>query len=191
MQLPPSRPTRGTPIKSQSFTFLQRDEKKNRNTSYFHSMQSDCQSFLNSPLLTFVSTFLWVSTGRSVLLSPNLFIMAYKCNEYHLGSIDIDTMTHYIPACLWRIFMFQNVLWTSLLSDGPLLIVLFSRMLCDFTPPCQSVGQPVGSLVSLLLLRRLWAFWNQRSCPNALVTFSFTASAHPHATGEAVYPALF
>ena len=35
-----------------------------------------------------------------------------------------------------------------------------------------------------------WAY-RSRSCPNALVTFSSTAPAHPHATGIAVYPALF
>ena len=89
----------GPPLKVSRLRFYKETKKKpNRNTSYFHSMQSDCQSFLNSPLLTFVSTFLWVSTGRSVLLSPNLFIMAYKCNEYHLGNI--DTMIHLSYSCL-------------------------------------------------------------------------------------------
>ena len=35
------------------------------------------------------------------------------------------------------------------------------------------------------------SFWAHRSRPNAQVTFSITAPAHPHATSVAVYPALF
>ena len=35
------------------------------------------------------------------------------------------------------------------------------------------------------------AFWANGSCLDALVTFSSTAPAHPHATRLAVYPALF
>ena len=49
----------------------------------------------------------------------------------------------------------------------------------------------VRSLDDLLLFRRFLVFWANCSCPNALVTFSSTAPAHPHATGIAVYPALF
>ena len=40
----------------------------------------------------------------------------------------------------------------------------------------------------LLLFRHFWAHC---SCPNAQVTRSITAPAHPHATGVTVYPALF
>ena len=55
----------------------------------------------------------------------------------------------------------------------------------------RSVGRSVSWLVPFLLFWRFWAFWAYCSCPNALVTFSSTAPAHPHATGVAVYPALF
>ena len=40
------------------------------------------------------------------------------------------------------------------------------------------------------LFWRLWGFWLDRSCPNAPLT-SNMAPAHLHATGVAVYPALF
>merc|ERR1712105_294573 len=61
------------------------------------------------------------------------------------------------------------------------------------------MGRSVGPLVRwsvrplvrhTLLFRRLWGFWLYRSCPNAPLT-SNMAPAHPHATGVAVYPALF
>ena len=45
--------------------------------------------------------------------------------------------------------------------------------------------------VPFLLFWCFWAFWEYGSCPDALVTFSSTAPAHPHATRVAVYPALF
>ena len=41
-----------------------------------------------------------------------------------------------------------------------------------------------------LLFRRLWGFWLYHSCPKAPLT-SNMAPALPHATGVAVYPALF
>ena len=53
------------------------------------------------------------------------------------------------------------------------------------------VHQLVGWSVLFLLFRHFWAFWAHSSCPNALVTFSSTAPAHPHETGVAVYLALF
>ena len=40
----------------------------------------------------------------------------------------------------------------------------------------------VRSLDDLLLFQRFWAFWAYGSYPDALVTFSSTAPAHPHAT---------
>ena len=73
----------------------------------------------------------------------------------------------------------------------------FSRVLRDSTPRfvgpsvrplvCPSVGPSVRHT---LLFQRLWGFWLYRSCPNAPLT-SNMAPAHPHATGVAVYPALF
>ena len=66
---------------------------------------------------------------------------------------------------------------------------VFSRVLRDSTT--RFVGPSVGPLVShTLLFWRLWGFWLYRSCPNAPLT-SNMAPAHPHATGVAVYPALF
>ena len=64
-----------------------------------------------------------------------------------------------------------------------------------YTPLCRSVGPSVRrsvrrSVRHTLLFRRFLAFWPYRSCPNAPVT-SNMAPAHPHATGVAVYPALF
>ena len=54
-----------------------------------------------------------------------------------------------------------------------------------------SVRPYVGpSVRHTLLFRRLWFFWLYCSCPNAQLT-SNMAPAHPHATGVAVYPALF
>ena len=70
------------------------------------------------------------------------------------------------------------------------LTYTFSRVLRDSTPRfvrllvCPSVGLSVRQSVTLLL------FWPQSSCPNNQVT-SNMALAHPHATGVAVYPALF
>ena len=69
---------------------------------------------------------------------------------------------------------------------------LFSRVLRDSTP--HYVGLLVGRLVDRSLFYffwRYWAFWAYRSCPDALMTLSSTAPAHPHATRVAVYPALF
>ena len=77
-----------------------------------------------------------------------------------------------------------------------------------YTPLCRSVGRVVGWLVGwlvgprfiLLAFLRFFRMWllpkcpgdllQHCSCPNALVTFSSTAPAHPHANVVAVYPAL-
>ena len=56
--------------------------------------------------------------------------------------------------------------------------------------PAMSVRRLVGRLVPFLLFQHFWASWAYYSCPDALVTFSSTAPAHPHATKVAVYPAL-
>ena len=57
----------------------------------------------------------------------------------------------------------------------------------------QSVGRLVGRLVGRSvgrLVGSLFTFWAYGSCPDAPVTFSSTAPAHPHAARVAVYPAL-
>ena len=65
--------------------------------------------------------------------------------------------------------------------------------------PALSVRRSVGpsvrpsvrrSVQHTLLFLGFWDFLLQCSCPNDLLT-SITAPAHPHATGVAVYPALF
>ena len=67
--------------------------------------------------------------------------------------------------------------------------LFFSCVLRDSTP--HFVGPSVRPLVRhTLLFWRLWGFWLNRSCPNAPLT-SIMAPAHPHATGVAVYLALF
>ena len=63
-------------------------------------------------------------------------------------------------------------------------VLVFSRVLRDSTP--RYIGPLVGRSVPLLLFRRFCC-----SCPNALMNFPSTAPAHLHATGVAVYPALF
>ena len=66
-----------------------------------------------------------------------------------------------------------------------------SRATRLYTPLCRSVRRSVRSLVRHTLL--FWGFcgiWPHCSCPNDQVT-SKTAPVHPHATGVAVYPALF
>ena len=74
---------------------------------------------------------------------------------------------------------------------------IFSRMLRDSTPRFvgpsvrPSVRRSVGpSVRHTLLFLGFCGFWPHCSCPNDLVT-SISAPAHPHATGVAVYPALF
>ena len=54
---------------------------------------------------------------------------------------------------------------------------------------CQSVGWSISAFFTSFGVLEL--FWAYCSCPNAPVTFSSTAPAHPHATGVAVYLASF
>ena len=73
------------------------------------------------------------------------------------------------------------------------LMKLFSRVLRDSTP-C-FVGPSVRpsvcwSVHHTLLFFCFCGLWPHCSCPNDQVTTN-TAPAHPHATGVAVYPALF
>ena len=65
----------------------------------------------------------------------------------------------------------------------------FSRVLRDSTP--RFVGPPVRpSVRHTLFFSGFCDLWPHCSCPSDQVT-SNTAPAHPHATGVAVYPALF
>ena len=54
-----------------------------------------------------------------------------------------------------------------------------------------SWSRQAGHRVPLTMCYPWMTHWAYCSCPNALVTFSSTAPAHPHATRVAVYPALF
>ena len=66
---------------------------------------------------------------------------------------------------------------------------IFSHVLSDSTP-C-FVGRSVRrSISNILLFLGFSGVWPHCSCPNDEVT-SNIAPAHPHATGVAVYPALF
>ena len=56
-------------------------------------------------------------------------------------------------------------------------MLFFSRVLRDSTP------RYVDWSVPFLFFWCFWALWAYCSCPYALVTFSSTAPAHPHATG--------
>merc|ERR1712142_282785 len=85
--------------------------------------------------------------------------------------------------------------------DGALLVLInifdseafFSRVLRDSSPRFvgPSVSPSVGpSIRHTLLFLGVRVFWLHCSCPNDLVA-SITDPAHPHATGVAVYSALF
>ena len=69
--------------------------------------------------------------------------------------------------------------------------IFFSRVLL-----CPFVHQPVRPLVGQSTFLLFWRYWAieltapAQIWPNTLVIFSFTAHAHSHATGVAVYPAL-
>ena len=95
----------------------------------------------------------------------------------------------------WKMMFLCLSAWLFESADacdlGLMTLFFFSRMLRDSTTCCQSVGWSVGRSVFFLLFWRIWAFYAYGSCPDSLVTFSSTAPAHPHATGVAVYPALF
>ena len=76
---------------------------------------------------------------------------------------------------------------------------LVSCVLCDSIPLYWLVGLSVHpsihqsvcqSICHTLLFWRFWGFWPHCSGPNAPLT-SNMAPAHPHATGLAVYSALF
>ena len=90
-------------------------------------------------------------------------------------------------------FCIQREIWIFTWQD--LMFFVQFLVACYATIPHfvrWSVGWLVSRLVCpLLLFRHFWAFWAHCSCPNAPVTFSITAPAHPHATRVAVYPALF
>ena len=73
----------------------------------------------------------------------------------------------------------------------------FSQVLHDSTPRFvgPSIRRSVRPSVHLsvrhtLLFWRFGGFWLNHSCTNAPLTTNM-APAHPHATGVAVYPALF
>ena len=76
----------------------------------------------------------------------------------------------------YAIYVLQKIL---------LLEQVFSCVLHDYTPFYRSVHLSVRPSHFTFL-----GFWLHCSYPNDLVT-SITAPAHPHATGAAVYPALF
>ena len=59
-----------------------------------------------------------------------------------------------------------------------------------YTPLCRSVGPSVGQSHFTLFFCFFCGLWPHCSCSNDLVT-SITAPAHLHATGVAMYPALF
>ena len=90
---------------------------------------------------------------------------------------------HFISYYL-AMFSYETI-W--LLSFKP---SFFSRVLRDSTP--RFVGPSVGPSVrhTLLFFVVFFGLWPHCSCPNDKVT-SNMAPAHPHATGVAVYPALF
>ena len=82
----------------------------------------------------------------------------------------------------------------KLLLPNLLFHVLIGLLVACHTPLCRSVGWSVGwsvgGLVSFLLFWHFWAFWAYGTCPDALLTFSSTAPAHPHKTRVVVYPAF-
>ena len=96
-------------------------------------------------------------------------------------------------------FRFQNPAFDTsslLISISSLKLSLpsfYFWRICSSVGP--SVGPSIGPSVSpsvrhTLLFLGFCGFWPHCSCPNDGVT-SIMAPAHPHATGVAVYPALF
>ena len=83
----------------------------------------------------------------------------------------------------------KNMLFCRLVSSS--FSSFFSRVLRDSTPRfvSPSVRPSVGPSVTLLFFG-FCGLWPHCSCPNYAVTSSMTP-AHPHATGVAVYAALF
>ena len=77
-------------------------------------------------------------------------------------------------------FLLKNFLVACYATLHPAMSVSWSVSLL--------VGRSVGPIFTF---SAFWAFWACGSCPDALVTFSSTAPAYPHATRVAVYPALF
>ena len=70
---------------------------------------------------------------------------------------------------------------------------LFHSVLDSFFPDNdqQDVHYAVPFTLEYLKMPCFWTFWAHCPCPNAPVTFSITAPAHPNANGVAVCPALF
>ena len=85
----------------------------------------------------------------------------------------------------------NNIFFSRVLRDSAARFVGPSVGLSVRPSVRPSVSPSVGpSVRETLLFWRLWGFWLNRSCPNAPLTLNM-APAHPHATGVAVYPALF
>ena len=107
------------------------------------------------------------------------------CLSTQSTTVTWKTTTRVIPWCfIKRQQSFQN----SKKWFNETRIIIFSRVLRDSTP--RFVGPLVRRSVTLYFFFGFCGFWPYCSCPNDLVT-SFMAPAHPHATGVAVYPALF
>ena len=117
-----------------------------------------------------------------------------RCSQHYEGNL-------FLWESLLR-FSHANNLYIIILWLGARIRIKWKRFLvaCYATlHPALSVPPSVGRSVCpsvhpshFTFLGFFWGgdFWLHCSCPNDLGT-SITAPAHPHATGVAVYPALF
>ena len=110
-------------------------------------------------------------------------------------------LTMAITMIFFHLFFILKIVSSSLIScqpcclkspDARIVVLTKSLVVCYATlHPAVSVGWLVGwSDGPPSTFLRFWAFWAYCSYSNAQVT-SITATAHPRATGVAVYPALF
>ena len=96
------------------------------------------------------------------MIKSNMFIMKNNCNS------------EFLVACYATLQPALSVQWSVRQSIGMMVGLLV----------CSSIG------MSITLYFFFCSFWCHCSCPNDLVT-SITAPTHLHATGVAVYLALF
>ena len=108
------------------------------------------------------------------------------------GSNYVSSLSGYmpLPTLMAEFWCYSNFLRPNHVLHLPLILRgSTSRFVGPSVHPsvCPSVCRSVHHT---LLLQRLRGTWPYCTCPNAPLT-SIMAPAHPHATGVAVYPALF
>ena len=95
------------------------------------------------------------------------------------------------PALSPKRLEIQTWGWSTMKENSEIFWIRYKRVrLFFYTLLCWSVPRSVGLSVTFYVFCFFLQFWPNCSCPNDLVT-SITAPSLLHATGIAVYPALF